>query len=100
MASLFGPSLSKLNFISFQVIKLGEIQSCLASLLDYYEKILEVLKNGGNVDSLFLDFEKAFDKVDHGILCHKLKEKGIIDNTGRWIQDFLMISERIGTRLS
>ena len=45
-------------------------RSCLASLLDYYEKILEIVENGGNVDSLFLDFEKAFDKVDHVILCH------------------------------
>ena len=41
------------------------------------------------MDLLFLDFEKAFDKVDHGILCHRLKEKGISNNTGKWIYDFL-----------
>ena len=63
-------------------------RSCLASLLGYYEKILEITENGGNVDSLFLDFEKAFDKVDHGLLCHCLKENGIIGNTGSWIASF------------
>ena len=60
--------------------------------LGYYEKILEITENGGNVDSLFLDFEKAFDKVDHGLLCHRLLENGIIGNTGSWIASFL--SER------
>ena len=64
-------------------------RSCLASLLGYYEKILEVVEQGGNIDSLFLDFEKAFDKVDHGLLCHRIKEKYINDITGRWIADFL-----------
>ena len=47
------------------------------------------MENGGNVDSLFLDFEKAFDKVDHGLLCHRLKEKGITKHTGIWIANFL-----------
>ena len=31
-------------------------RSCLASLLGYCEKILEVVEQGGNIDSLFLDF--------------------------------------------
>ena len=64
-------------------------RSCLASLLGYYEKILECVEDGGNIDSLFLDFEKAFDKVDHGLLCHRLREKGIMYNTGTWIHNFL-----------
>ena len=65
-------------------------RSCLASLLGYFEKILEQVENGGNIDSLFLDFEKAFDKVDHGLLCHRLREKGIVGNTGSWIGSFLV----------
>ena len=27
--------------------------------------------------TLYLDFEKAFDNVDHGILLHKLRDTGI-----------------------
>ena len=50
---------------------------------------MEHIEVGGNIDSLFLDFENAFDKVDHGLLCHRIKEKNINDFTGRWIADFL-----------
>ena len=35
------------------------------------------LEAGGSVDMVYLDFSKAFDKVGHGILHHKLKALGI-----------------------
>lgn len=44
--------------------------------VDHYEYILSKLEDGNNVDMVYLDFVKAFDKVDHGILCHKLKKNG------------------------
>ena len=31
------------------------------------------IQEGDNVDVIYLDFAKAFDKVDHGILLHKLQ---------------------------
>ena len=36
-----------------------------------------------------LDFSKAFDKVDHGILLHKLRAVGITGNIGIWLFHFL-----------
>ena len=36
-----------------------------------------------------MDFAKAFDKVDHDILCHKLKALGITGKVGVWIKEFL-----------
>ena len=36
-----------------------------------------------------MDFSKAFDKVDIGILCHKLRAMGISGRLGIWIHDFL-----------
>ena len=38
---------------------------------------------------IYLDFAKAFDKVDHNILCHKLKKLGITGKVGVWIKEFL-----------
>ena len=43
---------------------------------------MHMLDGGGSVDMIYLDFSKAFDKVDHGILLHKLKALGIIGNLG------------------
>ena len=38
---------------------------------------------------IYLDFEKAFDKVDHNILLHKVKAIGIQGKLGIWIKNFL-----------
>ena len=38
---------------------------------------------------IYLDFAKAFDKVDHGILLNKLKKIGINCKIGVWIHNFL-----------
>ena len=38
---------------------------------------------------VYLDFSKAFDKVDHGILLHKLRAVGITGNIGIWMFHFL-----------
>ena len=47
------------------------------------------MEEGANVDAIYLDFAKAFDKVDHGLLLHKLKRVGVKGKMGRWIQEFL-----------
>lgn len=64
-------------------------RSCLTQLIEHYDLILEHLENGGNVDVIYLDFAKAFDKVDHGILCHKLLTMGIGGKLGEWLHEFL-----------
>ena len=38
---------------------------------------------------IYLDFAKAFDKVDHNILLHKVKAIGIQGKLGIWIKNFL-----------
>lgn len=52
-------------------------RSCLSQLLQQYDHQLQKLVQGLNVDMVFLDFAKAFDKVDHGVLLHKLRSLGI-----------------------
>ena len=51
--------------------------SCLSALFIVFGDIMHMLEAGGSVDMVYLDFSKAFDKVDHGILFHKLKALGI-----------------------
>lgn len=41
--------------------------SCLSQLLSHMGMILTYLKNGSNVEVIYLDFSKAFDKVDQNI---------------------------------
>ena len=41
------------------------------------------------VDMVYLDFSKVFDKVDHSILLHKVKELGITGKLGQWFYHFL-----------
>ena len=40
-------------------------------------------------DVVYLDFQKAFDKVPHKRLMLKIKSLGIIDNIYNWIEDWL-----------
>ena len=42
-----------------------------------------------SVDMIYLDFSKTFDKVDHGVLLHKLRDMGIAGNLGIWFHSFL-----------
>jgi hypothetical protein len=61
----------------------------LTQLLNHFELILEILESDSNADILYLDFAKAFDKVDHKILLEKLKSMGISGNLHKWLTSFL-----------
>lgn len=69
--------------------------SCLTQLLAHYEKVLQSLENNWDVDVVYLDFAKAFDKVDHGVLLHKLRQMGISGTLGRWLHCFLTNRKQI-----
>ena len=64
-------------------------RSCLSQILNHYENILKDLIESREVDVIYLDFAKAFDKVDHGILLHKINDIGIKGKLGEWIHNFL-----------
>jgi len=53
------------------------------------DKWTEYLEDGGQIDALYSDFEKAFDKVPHTRLISKLNPYGISKSIIKWIQDFL-----------
>ena len=64
-------------------------RSCLTQLLKHIDTILHNLLNGHDTDSIYLDFSKAFDKVDHNILLSKLYSYGIRGKLLAWIKCYL-----------
>ena len=64
-------------------------RSTLSQLLEHHNEIITMLENDMNVDSIYLDFAKAFDKCDIGIMMHKLKTLRIGGKLGKWIFNFL-----------
>ena len=64
-------------------------RSCLSALLDVFDDLMHMLSSDTTVDMIYLDFSKAFDKVDHGVLLHKLKDLGITGKLGIWFFQFL-----------
>ena len=58
-------------------------------LLYYLDECIKTISNGGVVDSVYLDFAKAFDTVPHRRLLGKLKAYGIEESILNWVQAFL-----------
>ena len=50
---------------------------------------MHMINNKSTVDMIYLDFSNTFDKVDHGILLHKLRDLGITGRLGLWFFHFL-----------
>ena len=63
--------------------------STSSALAFFTDNILENADNGLVTDSIFLDFSKAFDTVDHVILSRKLKS-GLDDNSLNWFKSYLI----------
>ena len=57
--------------------------STLTQLVQYYEQILQLIETNESVDSVYLDFSKAFDVADHTIIIRKLKALGITGKLGK-----------------
>ena len=64
-------------------------RSCETQLLDFVNDIANNMQAGLQTDVCVLDFAKAFDKVSHQRLVHKLRWYGIDGPTNRWISSFL-----------
>ena len=64
-------------------------RSCLTNLIEYLEYVSEELDKGNPVDSIMLDFSKAFDKVPHQRLLLKLKSIGVDGKLLKWIEQWI-----------
>ena len=64
-------------------------RSCLTNLLCFFEEITKWADEGSPVDVIYLDFQKAFDKVPHQRLILKLKSHGMGNSIINWIEQWL-----------
>ena len=56
-------------------------QNVPVQLLEFLEKPTRIIDTGDPLDIIYLDFEKAFDKVHHKRLLGKMRFMGIKDTT-------------------
>jgi hypothetical protein len=64
-------------------------KSCLTNLLEFMQVLTEGVDQGEEMDVIYLDFQKAFDKVPHKRLLLKLGDLGIGGEIARWIEHWL-----------
>eukprot|EP00745_Piridium_sociabile_P041733 TRINITY_DN82982_c0_g1_i5.p1 TRINITY_DN82982_c0_g1~~TRINITY_DN82982_c0_g1_i5.p1 ORF type:complete len:1008 (+),score=211.04 TRINITY_DN82982_c0_g1_i5:126-3026(+) len=64
-------------------------RSCETQLLEFSEQMTETMETGLQSDVIVMDFAKAFDKVNHSLLCHKLKHYGVRGQLNTWIRSLL-----------
>ena len=59
------------------------------ALLSITERIRTLMDSGHYACGIFIDLEKAFDTVNHSILCEKLNYYGLRGNMNKLIQSYL-----------
>ena len=64
-------------------------RSTQTQLLQHCSDVFEALAEDVRMDTIYLDFAKAFDKVNHDILMKKVVKHKIKGKIASWIQNFL-----------
>ena len=64
-------------------------KSTTTQLLDVYHDVLDSVASGKQVDAIYLDLSKVFDKVPHHHLLSKLCDFGIRGTLLSWFQSYL-----------
>ena len=60
-------------------------RSCETQLLEFMDELTANMEKGHQTDVVVMDFAKAFDKVNHSLLVHKIHHYGIRNSTNSWI---------------
>ena len=62
-----------------------KFRSCETQLLEFIDDVTKNIENSTQTDILIMDFSKAFNKVSHNLLDHKLHHYGIQGKVNSWI---------------
>jgi len=68
----------------------GLKKSEFTNLLTYHTDLINSIENGVQIDSVYTDFSKAFDKVNHYLLIILLQRFGLHSNFLNWLTSYLM----------
>ncbi|CAH2097404.1 unnamed protein product [Euphydryas editha] len=64
-------------------------RSTASNLLTFVDYASEGMDSGGQVDAIFTDYSKAFDRIDHSLLLEKLYLAGIHGSLFRWFSSYI-----------
>ena len=64
-------------------------RNCVTQLIEVFDTIGNLLDRGKQIDVLYLDMSKAFDKVSHKRLLLRLRDFGFSGNILKWFQSYL-----------
>lgn len=64
-------------------------RSINSNLLEFCTYVCNSFNERLQVDAIYTDFQKAFDKVNHSILLKKLEQIGIHGDLLRWVKSYL-----------
>ena len=87
--------LEEMNIITDRQFGFRGGRSCVTNLISFYSRVVDVIQErDGWADCIYLDLEKAFDKVPHKRLLWKLENiGGLKGNLLNWMRDFLSSRE-------
>ena len=60
-------------------------RSVVTNLADFVSEIVSKLESGFQLDALYLDFNKAFDSLNHQLLAKKVSRYGADTRTITWL---------------
>ena len=64
-------------------------RSTITNLATFTSSVINEMEKNNQVDAIYTDFSKAFDRVNHNILFNKLELMGLTDVTLIWIKSYL-----------
>jgi retron-type reverse transcriptase len=77
--------------------------SCHMALTNLTDRWLKYIDDRNLIGTVFLDLKKAFDMVDHKLLCKKLQYYKISTNSMKWFESYLSLRKHnscIGNNIS
>lgn len=64
-------------------------RSTVSNLIAFTDDLSKGMESGGQVDAVYTDYAKAFDRIDHVILLEKLQAAGIHGDLLRWFCSYV-----------